>query len=148
MATDASATDRENAPSKAEYAKLRVLAIEDIDLMREVLCAMLQAVGIGHCTGVATGARGLELLAEQPFDLVFCDLTMAPMDGLEFLRRLRGHPELRLANLPVVMLTGRTEPSCRISALGAGASAFAVKPVPLAALQDLVRLALRESAGR
>jgi CheY-like chemotaxis protein len=128
---------------KAEFAHLRVLAIEDIDIMREVLIAMLQAVGVGHCVGVATGTRGIELLAEQPFDLVFCDLTMAPMDGLEFLRRLRSHPDPRLANLPLVMLTGRTEPSCRISALGAGASAFAVKPVPLAALQDLVRLALR-----
>lgn len=137
------ASDSGTVASKAEFAHLRVLAIEDIDIMREVLCAMLQAVGIGHCVGVATGARGLELLAEGKFDLVFCDLTMAPMDGLEFLRRLRGHADPRLAALPVVMLTGRTEPSCRTSALGAGASAFAVKPVPLAALQDLVRLALR-----
>ncbi len=144
----AAVTETATPTPKAEFAQLRVLAIEDIDIMREVLCAMLQAVGIGHCMGCATGARGLELLAQTPFDLVFCDLTMAPMDGLEFLRRLRADPDPRLANLPVVMLTGRTEPSCRISALGAGASAFAIKPVPLSALQDLVRLALRESAGR
>jgi len=137
------ATGSETASPNAEFAALRVLAIEDIDIMREVLCAMLQAVGVGHCTGVATGARGLELLAEQQFDLVFCDLTMAPMDGLEFLHRLRTHPDRRLAALPVVMLTGRTEPACRTGALAAGASAFAVKPVPLSALQDLVRLALR-----
>ena len=145
---DPEATDSGNVASGADFAQLRVLAVEDIDIMREVLCAMLQAVGVGHCVGVAAGARALELLAEQPFDLVFCDLTMAPMDGLEFLRRLRGHPEPLLANLPVVVLTGRTEPSCRISALGAGASAFAIKPVPLMALQDLVRVALRERAGR
>lgn len=137
-------TAETQAPTpKGELAQLRILAIEDIDIMREVLCAMLQAVGISHCVGVATGARGLELLAEQPFDLVFCDLTMAPMDGLEFLRRLRGHADPRLAALPVVVLTGRTEPACRTSALGAGASAFAIKPVPLSDLQDLVRLALR-----
>jgi two-component system chemotaxis response regulator CheY len=141
-AVDSGAAESGAALSKVDLAQLRVLIVEDIDMMRNVLLAMLQAIGIGDCVGCASGARGLELLAEQPYDLVFCDLTMAPMDGLEFLRRVRGNPDPQFAALPVVILTGRTESSCRTASLGAGASAFAVKPVSLASLLDLVRQAV------
>jgi CheY-like chemotaxis protein len=66
----------------------RVLILEDQPRMRRVLQILVEKVGAASsCAESAEVA--LAICSEQPIDLVLSDLKMAPIDGLEFLRRLR-----------------------------------------------------------
>lgn len=76
----------------AECDDLSVLVVEDDDFQRQMLISMLEALGPVAVHGAANGRQAIEALHrlqhERPVDVVFCDLNMPEMDGLEFLRHL------------------------------------------------------------
>jgi CheY-like chemotaxis protein len=66
------------------------------------------------------------------------------MDGLNYVRQLRRHPDLRMRDTPVVILTGRAEEATVRDALTLQVSGFVVKPVSPQALGAHLRKTLRE----
>lgn len=82
-------------------AVARILVVDDDDLVRNAVRAMLMSVG--HEVVLAVdGEDGILQFEHEPFDLVVCDVIMPNMDGLEMVRELR-----RLsADIPIISMTG------------------------------------------
>ena len=118
---------------------VRVLVADDNELMRTLIAAMLSRRGYDVVT-VEDGPGVIEA-AHEKVDVVILDLTMPRLNGLDVCRRLRSEPAT--AALPIIVLTGRTEPGDVRDALRAGASDFLTKPFEedelLTAVQRLVR---------
>lgn len=73
-----------------------------------------------------SGGEALDLIAARGFDLVLLDLVMPGMSGLSVLREIRSSRET--ADLPVIVVTGRSDPEATIEVLGAGADDHVAKP--------------------
>ncbi|WP_147108900.1 ATP-binding protein [Tateyamaria sp. syn59] len=112
-----------------------VLVVEDNDINRRVLRDMLE--GMGHRVEEAVnGADCLEKAAHAPFDVIFMDISMPVMDGIEATRKLRasGGPN---AQSEVVGLTAHGVEEYRAPAKQAGMNRFHTKPIRLNALHAL-----------
>jgi DNA-binding response OmpR family regulator len=98
------------------------LVIEDTAEMRRLLCEVLRMAGF-EVSEAATGAEGLDLVAQRRPDLVTLDLMLPDMDGIEVCRRLRG-----MTSAYVIMVSGRTEEADRLIGLEVGADDYMTKP--------------------
>ncbi|MEO5679989.1 MAG: response regulator transcription factor [Acidimicrobiales bacterium] len=119
----------------------RVLVVEDDDAIAN---AIVRALGRdGHePVRVATGAAALDLVADRRFDLVLLDLGLPDLDGLTVCRELR-HLD---PDVPVVMLTARSEELEVIVGLDAGADDYVTKPFRMGELLARARARMRRQA--
>lgn len=110
--------------------QLRVLLVEDNEHFRRLIRTVLQALGITRVTEATDGGAGLAALGGgAEVDLVIVDYRMQPMDGVEFTRRLRTDPASANPYVPVLMVTGYTEPRLVAEARDAGVNEFLAKPI-------------------
>ena len=107
----------------------RLLIVDDLGINRELLARRFEARGY-RVTEADGGARALQLIAEQPFDLVLLDVMMPDVDGRDVLRRIR--EERSASVLPVIMVTARSESADVVEALELGANDYITKPVDFA----------------
>jgi two-component system response regulator CpxR len=91
-------------------------------------------------TATHDGNTGLDLARSGRFDLVLLDVMMPGLDGFEVLKQLRESSEV-----PVLMLTARTDPASRIQGLDTGADDYLPKPFDPHELVARVRAILRRS---
>lgn len=119
-----------------------ILLVEDDERISDPLVRVLGAEGF-EVTHVTEGRAALDALAAERPDLVLLDLTLPDIDGLDVCRRIRTDaPEL-----PVVMLTARSEEVDVIVGLDAGADDYIAKPFRLAELVARIRARLRAAAA-
>jgi DNA-binding response OmpR family regulator len=117
----------------------RVLLIEDDQAVRDGLQMALTRQG--HTVSAAeTGEQGLEWLGGA--DVVVLDLMLPGMDGFEVCRRIRAK-----GDLPIIMLTARSDDMDVVAGLEAGADDYVVKPVQARVLEARIRAVLRRSTG-
>jgi DNA-binding response OmpR family regulator len=118
-----------------------VLVVDDEEDIRELVRINLELDG--HA--VATASSGMEALAslkESAPDVVVLDVMMPGMDGWEVLSRIKADESIRLATVPVLMLTARTDDMDRIRGGIEGAIRYITKPFSLTDLRAEVRHAL------
>lgn len=115
---------------------LRVLCAEDNPYARVVLNTILTE--LGHRVDFAgTGAGAVAAIEHESFDAVLMDVTLPDIDGLEATRRIRAVGGAA-ARMPIIGISGRSEPGSIEAAKSAGMNAFLAKPVsPAALLQAL-----------
>jgi len=102
----------------------RVLVVDDDPINLRLLHKALQG---DHTVMAATrGAQALQIARDQRPDLILLDVVMPEMDGHEVCRRLKADPELR--NIPVIFVTGETDPQAETAGLRLGAVDFITKP--------------------
>ena len=89
------------------------------------------------------GKEALEMVEAYQPHLIVTDITMPQMDGYELVRQVRRQPALRL--LPVVFLTGRTDPKERVLGYQLGCDVYLAKPFELSELGAVVRNLLERS---
>ena len=122
-------------------SKGHVIVVDDDQEMRHLLQRFLESEGyqVSLFTMATQALEALEAPAlAQETDLVLTDLRMAEMDGMEFLRRLRGaHPDI-----PVVLITAFGSIDTAIQAMRGGAYHYAVKPLKLGEMAVLLDRAL------
>ena len=119
-------------------SRLKILIVDDSSAVRMMLTALLHTFGINHIVECSDGAEALRALEKGSFDLVLTDVSMRPMDGVEFTRQLR-HPESSAAaSLPVLFLSSHSERAVVNAALEAGGSDYLVKPISRAGLLDKI----------
>ncbi len=103
----------------------QVLVVDDSPTVRKALTLMLERAG-HRVTAAADGESALAALDASTPDLVFLDITMPKMDGYEVCRRIRKRSDL--AQLPVVMLSGKDGFFDKVRGQMAGASEYITKP--------------------
>ncbi|WP_423605999.1 response regulator [Sphingomonas sp. MS122] len=90
------------------------------------------------------GREALDLIAGRGFDLVLLDMMMPGMSGIEVLAELRVNP--RTADLPVIMITARSDAGATVEALAAGADDYVAKPFDFDVLHARIERTLARSA--
>jgi DNA-binding response OmpR family regulator len=91
-------------------------------------------------SGAATGAELMSALGAQVIDLVLLDLRLQGEDGMQLLRQVRAHSQI-----PVIILTGRSEEADRVMGLELGADDYLTKPFSPRELLARIRTVLRRT---
>ena len=105
------------------YELLRILLVDDNHHMRVLLTEILRAIGVVHIHEGADGAEGLQQLRNHPIDIVMTDLSMQPLDGIDFVRLLRNSPD------SPNQITGHSTMRRVAEARDAGVNEFLAKPL-------------------
>lgn len=121
--------------------RLRILIADDESIIRMDLREMLTHMGHDVVGEAGDGHEAVSLARDLDPDLVFLDIKMPRMDGLEALRRMNNE-EIR----PVVVLTAFSEKSVIEQAIELGAKAYLVKPFESTNLLPAVHLAMAHSS--
>lgn len=88
------------------------------------------------------GAAALELAREGRFDLIILDVMMPEMDGIEACMKIR-----EFSNVPIIMLTAKSEDADKLMGFESGADDYLTKPFNILELKARVRALLRRAAG-
>lgn len=118
----------------------RILVVEDDEALRDTLAQSLATI----CREVRTAstlADAFREASQAPPDLILLDLGLPDGDGAELVTRLRA-----MADVPVIVLSGRDTEDAKVALLDAGADDFLIKPCGAAELIARVRGQLRRSA--
>lgn len=105
---------------------MRVLVVDDQDVMRRVIVNLLRKFGVTDVVEANSAPAALQAAARQPVALVVTDWNMPGMTGLEFLRTLRSAAGTE--HVPVMMVTTRDDEQDVLEAIRSGVSAYVVKP--------------------
>jgi len=119
--------------------KSRILVIDDEAAIRDSLRMILEYEGY-EFLGAATGQDGLTMVDRENPDLVFLDIKMPGMDGLEVLQRIKAANE----TVPVVMISGHATVTTAVDATKLGAFDFIEKPLA----SERVLVTIRNSLDR
>ncbi len=127
-----------------DIKNLRILVIDDEPFLRKLIIRVLYELEIERITEADDGAEALSKIDDSAndFDLIICDLEMPNMDGFEFVRKLREKTPSPNADVPVLIVTGHSEPESVQSAVEAGIHGYLVKPVSKQALEKRIVAAL------
>lgn len=102
----------------------KILIIDDEAALRQTLTRILQQAGF-EVTSAENGEQGLSFLRHNQFDLIFMDIRMPGLAGLDVLDRIRAsHP-----GLPVVLFTAQPDLNSAVEALRRGATDYLLKPL-------------------
>ena len=119
---------------------MRVLIVEDDNMMRRIL--KRAAMAVGHdVTGCVDAERALEMLAEEKFTLVILDWMLPGMDGVELCRRIRKMPGGE--HCFILMVTAKDKHEDLVEVLNAGADDYIAKPVDVKTLKTRLTVAER-----
>ena len=89
------------------------------------------------------GTSALELAREGRFDLILLDVMMPEMDGLEACMKIR-----EFSNVPIIMLTAKSEDADKLMGFECGADDYLTKPFNILELKARIRALLRRSSGQ
>ena len=122
--------------------RARLLVVDDEPHVLEAVRVVLENSGY-HVRTALNGTLALESIAVERPDLVILDLAMADLDGVEVVRRVRSWSQL-----PILVLSARTDELEKVRALDAGADDYVTKPFGARELLARVRTALRRERER
>ena len=123
--------------ASAQAATPHVLLVDDDPSIRDLVTDYLSGNEL-RVSAVADGKAMQAILAEQVVDLIVLDLKLRGEDGMALARRLRDESEI-----PIVMLTGRSEEADRVMGLELGADDYLTKPFSPRELLARIRTILR-----
>ncbi|MGI6163586.1 MAG: response regulator transcription factor [Bacillota bacterium] len=115
----------------------KILVIDDERKIVDMITKFLKAEGF-QALSAYDGLAGMEIVQSEPVDLVVLDVMLPGLDGFEVLQRIRSTKDI-----PVIMLTARTEEIDKLLGLGMGADDYITKPFSLKELVFRIRAVLR-----
>jgi CheY-like chemotaxis protein len=118
--------------SGSHVGAANVLVVDDVEANRAILCRRLGIFGY-HYESADSGASALAMVKLSPPDIILLDYMMPVMNGIEVIRELRADPQTK--DIPVIMVTARTEGDAVIEALEAGADDYVTKPIDFEVLR-------------
>ena len=117
-------------------AALKILVVDDNSLNRKVARATLKHLGY-DADEATSGREALNALETKEFDLIFMDVQMPEMDGIEATRQIRARYPDR--NLAIVALTADGD---RAACLAAGMNEHMTKPITIKAVKSMIESVL------
>jgi len=129
------------AADQADPEVLRVLLVDDDD---SVLRFLVSAFTSNHCQAktASTAEQALDLLGDDPYDLVVSDIKMPGLSGLDLLRAIKG----RQPGTPVVLITGVPSVNSAVFGLRHGAYDYLPKPFSVTEVKELIQRLRRDRA--
>lgn len=121
----------------------QLLVVEDNPVNRQVAVAMLERFGC-RVSVAESGAEGLEKAVKTPFDLIFMDVQMADMDGLDVTRCLRARGGW-CGEVPIIAMTAGGPGGEQARCLAAGMNGYLTKPLFQEALEAILRRHLHKT---
>lgn len=122
---------------------MRILAVDDDEMILELLVASLGAAGFADLTTAGSAREAVRIMseAERPFDCFLLDIQMPEVDGIELCRAIRQSAGYR--NAPILMITAMSQKSYIDRAFAAGATDYVTKPFDPIELGARIRIAAR-----
>ncbi len=117
--------------------KITVLVVEDDAPVRNLIVTTLKTHEYRYLTA-ANGAEALMLASSHNPDVVFLDLGLPDVDGIEVIKNIR-----EWSNMPIIVISARSEDEDKIEALDAGADDYLTKPFSVEELLARLRVTVR-----
>lgn len=136
---------KQQLPSNKKHLEhCRFLIVDDIEINREVLKAMLDKFGsqIDHA---ANGLEAVNACQENKYDLIFMDCHMPVMNGLDAAKVIRNLGGI-YSKVPIIAVTADVTTECNQDCLAAGMNRFVNKPMLRTAIESITTELLRASA--
>ena len=121
---------------------MRILLTEDDHPLANTMLSMLRD-GQNTVDWVDDGQQALNALLNESFDLAILDLTLPRVDGLDIVRQVREQG----VELPIIILTARSELTEKLQGLDAGADDYLTKPFAMSELKARLRAVTRRRSG-
>ncbi len=104
---------------------MQALIIDDDPMLQQLLSRLLLKQGVEQVRVASGGSEGIQLVSELEPDVLFLDIQMPDIDGLQVLEQLRqSHPELY-----IVIITGHVDVDAVEQIIRLGANHYLVKPI-------------------
>ena len=129
---------------KSNTGQLRVLVVDDQNVMRKIIRNLLKQVGIEQVEEAENGREALEYLcaSQKKPDVIISDLIMDEMSGLEFLNNVRRDKNLSNCDIPIIILTGESNDLLLDVTRQVGAASILNKPVTATELLEAIEVAV------
>lgn len=114
-----------------------VLVVEDDSAVRNLMSTTLQTHNYKYITA-ATGESAIMQASTQNPDIILLDLGLPDMDGVEIIKKVR-----TWSNVPIIVISARSEDTDKIAALDAGADDYLTKPFSVEELLARLRVTMR-----
>jgi CheY-like chemotaxis protein len=138
-----------NTPRGGEFAKIypaKILIVEDVMMNQKIAGMILEKLGYTGIEFANNGRKGVERVSEGDIDLVFMDLQMPVMGGMEATKAIRQN--FNLSRQPaIIAMTGHALAGVRESCIAGGMDGFVAKPISLADVRSALADAY-ESTGK
>jgi CheY-like chemotaxis protein len=111
-------------PKARPLTSIKVLVVDDSSAVRMMLTALLHTFGISSIEVAVNGIQALKVIEQTQFDLVITDVSMEPMDGIEFVRHVRSPSTSGQPALPILILSSHSEAAMLKTAVAAGSTDY------------------------
>lgn len=111
-----------------QFNNLNILLVEDDPAMRGLVRDVLAAFHIGNVQTASDGTRAYDMLRHFAADIVILDWVMKPMNGIDFLHKIRNATDTPNPFVPAIMLTAYTDLNRVLQSRDAGITEFLAKP--------------------
>ena len=115
----------------------KILVVEDDPTVRNLITTTLKSNNYTYITA-ANGEAAIAAATTQQPDIVFLDLGLPDLDGVDIIKRIRSWSQM-----PIIVISARSEDSDKVSALDAGADDYLTKPFSVTELLARLRVAQR-----
>lgn len=122
-------------------SKSLILVVEDDKAIRNLITTTLEMQGYGYHTAETGTASIIEALSYRP-DIIILDLGLPDMDGVDVITKIRSW-----SNVPIIVVSARSEDRDKVNALDAGADDYLTKPFSVDELLARLRVTLRRTSG-
>jgi signal transduction histidine kinase/CheY-like chemotaxis protein len=129
----------EQASKMGDFSGINLLLAEDIEVNREIFLALMENSGINIDT-VENGRQAVEAFKQRPerYDIIFMDIQMPEMDGLEATRQIRALDFSRAQHIPIVAMTANVFSEDINTCLAAGMDAHLGKPLDVSKITSIL----------
>lgn len=109
---------------------MNILIVEDGLISEQMAKFALQSLEDVDIDCIETGEEALQLLHTRNYQIIFMDIGLPGMDGIETTKKIRSEEEkLNKPSIPIIALTAHTDASAASAALKAGMNGFIAKPL-------------------
>ena len=143
----AKAAKSDKGDSFATQNPASILLVEDQPLNQKIACMLLQRLGYGKVDIANNGQEAVDMCAATPYDIIFMDLQMPVMGGIDATRAIRANFNLK-KQPAIIAMTGHALVGVKEECREAGMNGFLTKPVSLDDFRRVVPPALTSGAAK
>jgi EAL domain-containing protein (putative c-di-GMP-specific phosphodiesterase class I)/DNA-binding NarL/FixJ family response regulator len=131
-------------PKQQTNVERKILIIEDDDFTRNLVLKILINLGYQKTIAVANAQSAIDLFETHQFDLIFTDLFMPGINGLDMIKRIRTNKTLARPNTRIIVLSGLTQAKALGVAMALNVNDIVVKPLIVDIIDEKIRRILSE----